>query len=150
MAALWPPRSPEFNRSFFDSWPRKVEHFKTKMQNTCKIPKYQNTLKIPKYIEILHFFPKFPNFGAKVSHVFKGFQPFSTDFSVRARKMRKNAAFAVKIGVDTADICYFGDILMLWLSIEIRVELFERENLRRGTRPAPRCAAAFARLCPPP
>ena len=77
------------------------------MQNTSKIPNFQHTLKIPKYIENLHFFPKFPNFGAKFSHVFWGFQSFCTDFSERAWKMLKNAAFPVKIGVDTADILAF-------------------------------------------
>ena len=56
---------------------------------------------------ILHFFPKFPNFGAKVFYVFWVFQAFYTDFFERARKMLKNAAFAVKIGVDTADILAF-------------------------------------------
>ena len=54
------------------------------------------------------FPPNFPNFGAKDFYVFWGFQPFSTDFSERERKMLlKNAAFAVKIGVDTADILGF-------------------------------------------
>ena len=52
-------------------------------------------------------FPDFQNFGAKVFYVVWGFQSFSTDFSERARKMRKNAAFAVKIGVDTADVLAF-------------------------------------------
>merc|ERR1711924_479359 len=95
----------------FDSWSSiwmlNLSNFKTKMQNTLKIPKFQNTLKIPKYVKIFNFFPNFPNFGAKFSHVFWGFQSFCTDFSERARKMRKNAAFPVKIGVDKADILAF-------------------------------------------
>ena len=48
------------------------------------IKKFQNTLKIPKYAKIFNFFPNFPNFGAKFSHVFWGFQSFCTDFSERA------------------------------------------------------------------
>ena len=107
------------------TWMLNLSNFKTKMQNTLKIPKFQNTLKIPKYVKIFNFFPNFPNFGAKFSHVFWGFQSFCTDFSERAWKMLKNAAFAVKIGVDTADILafwawnefwYFDCILVFWPS----------------------------------
>ena len=66
------------------SWMLNLSNFKTKMQNTLKIPKFQNTLKIPKYVKFFNFFPNFPNFGAKFSHVFWGFQSFCTDFSERA------------------------------------------------------------------
>ena len=80
------------------------------MQNTPKILKFQNTLKISKIlklIKMLRFFQKFPNFGAKVSRDFWGFEAFSAYFSDGAWKMLKNAALVVKIGVDTADILAF-------------------------------------------
>ena len=73
-----------------------LQIFKTKLQNSSKIPNFQNALKTSKYIKNFHVFPNFPNFGAQVFYVFWSLQPFSTDFSERARKMLKNAAFAVK------------------------------------------------------
>ena len=120
------------------------------MQNTLKIPKFQNTLKIPKYAKIFNFFPNFPNFGAKFSHVFWGVKSFSTDFSERAWKMLKNAAFAVKIGVDTADILafwawnefwYFACILVFWPSANSKRKC-KHFALTLSTQPtAPRAVA---------
>ena len=82
-------------------------NFKTKMQNTSKLPHFQNTLKYQNTSKFRTFFPKFPNFGAKDSWIFCGFEAFSAHFSERLWKTLKYAAFAVKIGVDSADILAF-------------------------------------------
>ena len=52
-------------------------------------------------------FQNFPKFGAKDFCDFSGFHAFSAVFSNRFRKILKNAALAVKFGVDTADILLF-------------------------------------------
>ena len=92
------------------TWLQNFEIFKMKVQNTPKILKYQNTHKIVKNTKIhqnFAHFAQFPNFGAKVSRDFWGFEAFSPYFSSRSWKMLKNAALVVEIGVDTADILAF-------------------------------------------
>ena len=79
---------------------------KYKILLSSKIPNFQNALK---YQNTSKMFTLFQIFRILVRrfYVFWSFQAFSTDFSERARKMLKNAAFPVKIGVDTADILAF-------------------------------------------
>ena len=92
------------------NWLRILENFKIKTRNTTKISKYKihfEKAKISKYDKISRFSKIFRNLVRRISAIFQVFTHF-LQFSNRFRKILKNAALAVKFGVDTADILLFS------------------------------------------